>query len=514
MNIKNMTIEEKVGQMLMFAFHGTEMNEQLAALIEDLKVGGVIHFGRNIANIKQVYELNMAIQNASQIPLFIGLDQEGGPVLRISNEVTPIPGAMTLSSSASLEDVKKVSRISGKELRALGFNMNFAPVGDINNNPDNPVINSRSYSDKPNVVASFVQSSFKGLQESLILPTVKHFPGHGNTSVDSHLDLPIMKESKESLYQNELHPFKQAIDNGIDGVMMSHVLYTSLDDAFPASLSHSIITGILKEEFKFNGLCVTDSLTMKAISNKYTKEEVVYYAVMAGIDLLIFCGSACLSDQKHIKKIFLKLVNDGKIPISRIDESVEKILRLKQKYQIDQFNEDFESVKDKIAITNDVEFVSDLYDNSMTMVRESGILPVKTTDRVLIIFPKLNTATLTEVDSNEYITLSKYLIADELIIDDGLENLPNVDELNQRYDKIIFCTYNVSRDDYQQKLYQLLNKEKLVVVALRSPYDLRILNDAKNYICIYEPTKIALKTLAKALRKEIEFKGTLPINIL
>ena len=194
---EDLTLEEKVGQLLMFAFHGTEFNDQLLTQIEKLKVGGVIFFGRNIVTPAQVTKLTNEIQAHATIPLYIGVDQEGGTVQRIINGVTPFPGAMAISATQNSN--YEVSRAVGDDLRKMGFNMNFAPVGDVNNNPNNPVINSRSYSDDPEVCAKYVIDGAKGFLDSGVIPTCKHFPGHGDTAVDSHIGLPVVDFDEERL---------------------------------------------------------------------------------------------------------------------------------------------------------------------------------------------------------------------------------------------------------------------------------------------------------------------------
>lgn len=216
-------------------------------------------------------------------------------VQRLTEGLTPLPGAMTMAAalaSASADTREKtiyeMTKTVGQNLKCLGFNVNFAPVGDINNNINNPVINSRSYGDDPNKVAQMVIPAFKGFQDSGILPTIKHFPGHGNTSVDSHIGLPRVFSSQEAVSKMELVPFKQAIKAGIDGVMISHIVYEAYDQIYPATLSQAIITDLLKKELAFSGLIVTDSLTMGAIHSSFDVDTVLTQAVNAGNDLLIF----------------------------------------------------------------------------------------------------------------------------------------------------------------------------------------------------------------------------------
>lgn len=506
MNAVELTLEQKVGQMLMFAFHGTEYNEQLEAFIKDFNLGGVVLFARNILSPSQVANLNKNIQANANIPLFISLDQEGGPVQRIIDGITPLPGAMALAS-ANQEKIYEITNAVGHDLKRLGFNMNFAPVGDVNNNPFNPVINSRSYSDNPKVVAKCAIRAYRGFQDSDILPTIKHFPGHGNTNVDSHLGLPVVKNSKQEINTVELIPFIEAINDGIDGVMVSHILYEAYDKIYPATLSYQIITKLLKEELGFRGLICTDSLTMGAIYTKFSIEEILYYGINAGNDMLVFCGRADLNEQKFIYQTFVQLVRDGKIPMERINESVDKILKLKQKYC--HLKIDLNAIRSHQSLS----LANKLQDKSITLVKDNGLIPLKAKDKVLLIFPEIKLFSLVDNENQSYETLNKYLGVDEIIINQDLTDLSLFKSISNQYDIIIMATYNVISGDYQTKVYDCLDKEKLIVVSLRSPYDIHHLLGVQNYICIYEATKEALHSLSKALRGEIIFEGKLPINL-
>ena len=508
--INSLTLEEKVGQMLMFAFRGIEYNEQLETQIKDLKVGGVIHFGHNIKDIEQVKTLNENIQKNADIPLFIGIDEEGGTVQRIVEGMPPFPGAMAVS--ASKISPYDLCKIVGVNLKKIGFNMNFAPVGDVNNNPNNPVINSRSYSDDPKVCSKYVIDSFKGFQDGGVLPTCKHFPGHGDTSVDSHVSLPTVNKNIDMLNNIELVPFKDSIDAGIDGIMASHILYPVLDDKYPATLSRKIITNLLKEKMGFDGLIVTDSLTMGAIHQNYSPKEIVNLAANAGIDLMIFCGKADINDQKEIYNSLLEEVKNGNIPISRVNESVTKILKFKRKY-----------IPNNISDNNETYNIGkEISKNSITKV--FGDLKVNREDKVLAIFPKIQVLTLVDNQNQNYISLGSVLKKefsniDEIIVDGKSEKIDTIiEEISNKvknYDKIILSTINVSKDDYFVKIVKSLSNEclnKTIVTSLRSPYDIKYLKGVNSYYCLYEPTLLAFESFTKCLL-ENKFTGVLPVKL-
>lgn len=501
MDINKLTLDEKIGQMLCLAFHGTEYNDQLKFLVEENHIGNIIHFARNILNREQVTRLNKDINKHANLPVFIALDQEGGMVRRIVDEMTYIPGAMALSAGG-IDKIYEINYHAGLDLKLMGFNVNYAPVGDINNNPLNPVINSRSYSDNPEVVSNCVISAFKGFQDALVLPTVKHFPGHGDTNVDSHLGLPVVKKTIEEMNEMELMPFIKAINEGLDGVMVSHILYDKIDDIYPSSISKKVINDLLIEKLNFKGLVTTDSLTMAAIWGKYEIEDIVLNGINAGNDVLVFCGKSDIEEQTKIINAFKKLVNEGKISIERINKSVKKVLELKKKY--------CQEIKEYNGFDNALSY--DVTDKSITKVLDNGLLPINEQDKVLVLFPKITLASLVDNEDNSYETLSKYLKSKEVIISDETTNIEDIAKMSQEFEKIILCTYNLKENDVQKKLFNLLNKDKVIVVALRSPFDIMHLNGVNNYICTYDLTKQSLKSLSKKLRGN-SFEGILPVKL-
>lgn len=510
MKIHNLTIEEKVGQMLMFAFNGTTYNSQIETFIKEFKLGGIIYFKKNIENIHQVAQINKKINEDSFIPMFKALDQEGGPVLRITEEITPLPGAMALAAADA--DIYEICKRVGFDLRKIGFNMNFAPVGDVNNNPLNPVINSRAYSDDVKIVENSVVQAFKGFQKAKLLSTIKHFPGHGDTNVDSHIGLPVVDKTYEEICDLELKPFIKAFKEGIDGVMVSHMLYKQIDEKYPSTLSKKIITGLLKEKLGFKGLILTDSLTMGAIWKTYSVEEIIKLGINAGNDILCFCGKALIEDQRAIVKTFIKLVNNKEIPMERIDESVKKILNLKEKYS--SFEKiDLLTLDSFVGKEEDVKFAKAISLKSVTKVMDNGLLPFSKDEKILLISPEIKIFSLVDNETDKYCTLNKYLNVDEIIINESFINYDLIKQTIKNYDKIIMTTYNVVKDDYQVKVFDCLDKEKTVVISMRSPYDILHLKNIKSYLCLFEATLLSFESLVKLIYGEEPFKGILPVTI-
>ncbi|MEH6944662.1 beta-N-acetylhexosaminidase [Bacillus sp. JJ722] len=330
-----MSIDEKIGQLIIASVEGTGLTANNHELLSKDKVGGIIIMGANVKNANQLKNFinSIKIQHQSnKIPLFISADEEGGRVSRMPNELIGLPTNETIGKVNNPAFSYEIGSIIAKELKSFGFNMNFAPVLDINSNPNNPVIGDRSFSNRPDIVSSLGIHTMKGLQNHKIIPVVKHFPGHGDTKVDSHIELPIVDASFQRLRSFELHPFQAAIKEGVDGMMVAHILLRSLDHKNPVSLSKTVITDLLREELAFNGVVFTDDLTMKAITNHYKIGDAAVKSIQAGADVVLVCHG--YHNVKAVLNALKEAVNTNKISKERLDESVYRILTLKEKYQI------------------------------------------------------------------------------------------------------------------------------------------------------------------------------------
>jgi beta-N-acetylhexosaminidase len=318
----------QIGQLFVFGFEGYRAGEGILRLIRDYGIGGVILFSRNIETPRQTTELVQNLQAHSEIPLLIGIDQEGGIVSRLPEPFTQFPGNHAVGLSGSTDLAYRFGRATGRELASVGINLDFAPVLDINSNPANPVIGTRSFGAVPEQVAKLGCAVIRGLQESVIA-CGKHFPGHGDTSQDSHLALPSVLMEKEKLQQRELIPFAAAIDGGVEALMTSHVLYPSLDPDLPATLSPAVVQGLLREELRFNGVVVTDDLEMKAVEDHFGTERSCVMALQAGVDLLLICHDPD-KQEKGIEAV-IRALEAGEISMERVEESVARVLDLKRR---------------------------------------------------------------------------------------------------------------------------------------------------------------------------------------
>ena len=334
--INNMTLNQKIGQMFVVGFSGTSMPSSLTSAIETYNFGNVILMGQNVSNPLTLKQMTTDIQNkmvsVNGLGGFISTDQEGGRVARLINGGTHIISQMAVSATNNPQNGYLVGEIIGTELSHYGINVDYAPVLDVNNNPDNPVIGIRSYSDDPMQVALYGNNMFKGLTSKGVMGCAKHFPGHGNTNVDSHYGLPIIDSSIEELYQVELAPFISAIANGIDSIMTTHIIFSAIDSKLPATLSEKVITGLLREQLGFDGIICTDGMEMSAVKDNFGGYgETAIKAIQAGCDMLLYTS---ISNPKTAHTALVNAVKSGQISEERINESVRRILLKKLKYGI------------------------------------------------------------------------------------------------------------------------------------------------------------------------------------
>ncbi len=331
--VESMSLEEKIGQLFIVGFEGEEINDGIVDLVKNQKVGGLIYFSRNIVDSNQIINLNNEIKAIEKdIPLFISVDEEGGVVSRVPEEFVKLPSSGYIGQFNDENLSYNVGKIIAKELNSLGFNMDFAPVLDIDSNPNNTVIGERAFGNNSEIVSRLGIKTMEGIKDGKIIPVVKHFPGHGDTDVDSHYGLPIVKKTLEELENLEFIPFKNAIDNGADVVMISSIILESIDNEYPATMSKKVTTDILRDSLGFDGVIATDDMTMGAIVDNYNLADAVIMSINAGSDLVLVCHG--YDDIINSIVAVKDAVNSKIISEERIDESVYRILKLKDKYNI------------------------------------------------------------------------------------------------------------------------------------------------------------------------------------
>lgn len=337
--LEKMSLEEKAGQVLFLALRRNQEGRPLQQLGNDEKTmlntiqpGGIILFNENIHDNEQVKNLIVEMQAAAGIPLFMAVDQEGGRVSRLTGGemIFPeTPSARELGQTGDVDNALEVGKLLGRELKALGFNMNMAPVADVDSNPQNPVIGDRSFGNDPELVANMVVAMARGMSLEGVIPVMKHFPGHGDTNLDSHVEAVTLHHSLERLEQVEFLPFRRAVSLNMPVIMTGHIELKALDEGVPATLSSVLVTDLLRGDWGYGGIVISDALEMGAISRRWTSGEAAVKALSAGVDLLLMPESP----QEALDAI-VKAVNEGKLEEEQLDQAVTRILALKFKSEI------------------------------------------------------------------------------------------------------------------------------------------------------------------------------------
>lgn len=542
--LAGMTQKEKFGQLLMVDFRNwtveggqlpvTEINKDIEQIIRDYKLGGVILFRENIAKTEQTTRLTNGMQKSvsNGIPLLIGVDQEGGLVTRLQTG-TNMPGNMALGATRDAHLTQEVAKAIGEEIRSLGININFAPSVDVNSNYKNPVIGIRSFGSEPSLVSEMGVAYIKGLQDAKVAGAAKHFPGHGDTSTDSHFDLPLVEKSLEEFHKLDLKPFLSAVDAGVEILMTAHIVVPSLDDTeiktkdgnkmgTPATLSRKILTGLVRDEMDFQGIVITDALNMKAISDNFTESEIVVMTIAAGADIALMPTSILqLKDTDKLDEIYKELdlaVKKGIISQKQIDKSVYRVLALKKKLEI--FKSDDNSTIDE-KVENAIKTVGSTFhkeierkaaEKAITIIKnDDSMLPFELVDynSVLILSSYDKRANLMELQLNTIIEKNRINGVDvKQYIFDPLISLNSEDkkEINNA-DFVIIESMNLKEESKfvpEAVTYANESNKKIVVMSTRNPYDIMFMQDVKANIAVYG---------SSGYDQTQEGQASLPINI-
>jgi len=521
-----MTLEQAVGQQFLLTFEGREAPpEQFLGVLRRQHVGGVVLFRhKNMGNLAELRGLTHALQHAAtesgQPPLLIAADQEGGQLIAV-DQTTPFPGNMALGAAGSDRLAYKVGRALGKELSAVGINVDFAPVCDVNSNPLNPVIGTRSFGEDPKLVARMSTALIRGLQSSGVAATAKHFPGHGDTSSDSHRGAPVVRHSAKRVRSIELLPFRAAVKTRVRLVMTAHIVMPALNggsNELPATLSPRILRDLLRHKMRFNGVIVSDALDMHAMEQGpgYVAEAMA--AVAAGIDLLLFNHD--LSRVEPAWSNLAQAARRGLLSAVEVHASARRIMALKN--WIKRQPQEPLSV---ISCGEHLRLAQEVARESVTLVRDTaGELPLRIApeEKIAVAIPRPED--LTPADTSSYV---KPALADALrryhprVDDFSFAMSPSSSEIGAlsdrlaKYDVVVLGTINATAHPAQARLVQKLVKQgtRLITVALRMPYDLAVYPEAPTYVCAYSILPPAMEALAEALFGRIAFTGVLPVTI-
>lgn len=531
--LQHMTLEEKVGQLFIVhvygkkaedpAYEATNLNnnrggKNFKEVIEKYKLGGVIYFNwsQNIttpADPPQVNALSNELQKIAmsqrvQIPLYVSTDQEGGIVQRLTSPGTVFPGNMALGATRSTDYAAKTADILAKELKAIGVNMDFAPVADVNMNPGNPVIGVRSFGEDPKLVSDMAVAQIKAFQNQNMIATAKHFPGHGDTAVDSHYGLPIINHDLETLHKVDLAPFKAAIAAGVDSIMTAHIVVPALDDSgLPATLSKPILTDLLRKELGFDGLIITDSLDMSG-ANVVPADRIAVEAFKAGADILLNPPNVDVAYNG-----VLNAVKSGEISKKRLDESVFRILEYKMKRGLFDNPYTDASAAKAVGAPEHLAAAEEIANKSITLVKnEDGLLPLKKTESVLITGPSTGKPAMLAdlLKAKGYNATASAASATPT----AAQIAAAVDRAKQA-DKIIVTTYNGATNAAQQQLVKALQDsgKKVIVAAIRNPYDLMGFPTVSAYLATYGDRDVSIQALSRVLAGEVNPSGKLPVTI-
>jgi len=541
--ISRMSLEEKIGQLFVMRVYGhsatapdqadIELNlkelgvRTAAELVARYHVGGIIYFAwtHNTRDPHQIADLSNGIQRAglaqpTPVPLLISTDQEHGIVARVGRPATLMPGAMALGAGASRSDARTAARIAGAELVAMGIRQNYAPVADVNVNPANPVIGVRSFGADPQAVAGLVAAQVKGYENAGIAATSKHFPGHGDTTVDSHTGIPVITHTREQWEQIDAPPFRASIAAGIDSIMTAHIQFPALDASNdPATLSRPILTGILREELGYNGVVVTDALNMQGVRDKYGDHRVPVLAIAAGVDQLLNPPDLAVAWSG-----VLSAVKSGELSVARIEESILRILALKEKLGL--FRHPFVSrrgVDRTVGIPPHLAAADRIAEGTTTLlVNEGGLLPLsRLREPALLVVgadpssPSGTTGPPTAVLANAFTELGFTTTALSTGVTPTTAKIEEAVAAASGKDAVVVGTYNVTAASAQRTLVARLvaTGVPVVALALRNPYDIARLSGVRAALAAYCWTDVELRAAARVIAGRADPEGRLPVPI-
>lgn len=533
--LRRLTLEQKVAQVMMVAFAGPALTPDVREMVGRYGVGGVILFQDNIGAQapRQVLELTTELQGLATtggagVPLLIAVDQEGGPVNRANTGTTILPGNMALGAAASEPLTYEAARAVGRELRAMGINVNLAPVVDVNSNPRNPVIGVRSFGADPNLAGRLGAAAVRGYQDGGVLAVAKHFPGHGDTDVDSHLDLPVIRHDLERLETVEFPPFRAAISAGVAGVMTAHVAVPTLDPdpERPATLSAATLTR-LRSMLGEDGLIISDDLEMGAIVARYHTAEAAVAAFAAGADILLFRRDA--AEQRRAHALLLAELNAGSISMERLDASVRRILLAKERVGLLGAGSGQGAVPD-ISVVGSPEhraLAAEVAGRAVTLLRDpAGLLPLAPDGQAIcVISPRWQALASVEIipgPPDPPATLGDAIrarapsaTAVQISLRPAASERSAALGCASRSTVVVFGSYNLH--DYAEQAALLRDLaatgKPLVVVALRLPYDLGAAPEDATALAIYSSRPVALDAAAAALFGERPISGRLPVPV-
>lgn len=507
-----LSLEQRVAQMFFVHPYGTTLSEPDRDFLSRYQPGGVVLLDTNAGTPAEVTSLvnsyQQAIAEAGGIPLLVAVDQEPGPIRALEDGFTAFPTPTLITAAGDPVLTQAVGAALAAELRAVGVNMNFAPVADLETNPDNPVIRRRSAGSFPDQVGPIIAALVQGMQSNGLIATTKHFPGHGDSSADSHTSLPVIEVDRGRLESTELIPFRSAIEAGVEAVMVAHIWYPALEsrENRPASLSRSVITDLLRGELRFDGLILTDALDMDAIDVQYGYSEAVIQALEAGVDMLL---SAHVGPQAHAEAIaaVLAAVESGRLSEERINESVRRILVVKERYGLLAWQPlDPQTADVRVNQSAHQALVDSLFPQGVTLAVNRDLVPLRSDQRYALIYPGTRNQIGQSCGGANALPLAVSQSPTEADIA-GAQNTAS------RADRVVVFTQNVDENRAQAALVNALPPEKTIVVALQSPYDWLAFPQVGAYLLTYSPAQAAVPAACDILLGKQPVQGRLSVAI-
>lgn len=525
-----MSVERKVGQLFCVSFRGPVLSPELRRVIETRHVGGLILYDAwgNVDSPGQVARLAREAQNAALASghpgLFLAVDQEGGPVARLRRGFAVPPSAMALGASGDPTLAAQAARVTARQMRAVGLNLDFAPVADVNSNPANPIIGVRSFGGDPAAVSRFVQAAVRAYGEEGVLCTVKHFPGHGDTDLDSHLSLPVARHGRERLDAVELPPFAAAVRAGAPAVMTAHVAVPALtgDPGLPATLSARVLTGLLRGELGFDGLVVTDSLGMGAVKRRFGAADCALRAFQAGADVLLYGADKGAEPEDFVPawERLVRAVRSGELSEARLDASVERILRAKERFGVPApALPDPALAASRTDTPDQRRAVEAMARAGLTAGRDYGLrtagrggeLPFPPDEDVLLLWPGAPDALPDPVrESPRLWTLA-------LPADPGAGDVARAVDAARAFRAVAVFTARADRHPGQAALVEALLAAgpvgHLAVASLDAPYDIRSYPSVPCWLAAYSDVPASIRAVLDALAGRATPSGRLPVDL-
>jgi len=527
-SLRNMTLSEKVGQMLIAESDGQYNSyddtsyKLLDRLVKEGKVGGVMFLKGGVFSAAM---LANHFQSLAPRPLLMSADMERGLAMRLSG-ATEFPPNMALAATQNPQLAAQMAQAIAREAKAVGLQQDYGPTLDLNINPLNPIINTRSFGDNLSLTITLSHAVIEGLQSNGIIATAKHFPGHGDVSVDSHVSLPVLKADRQQLQDYELKPFKAAIEQGVISVMIGHLAVPKVTGTMePASISKIIVTDLLRKELGFQGLIITDALNMKALYNGQNVPDVSIKAVQAGNDLLLFSP-----DPELAHRSIVHAVENGLITIEQIDASVRRILQAKRWLDIEHRKlVDLNRIQENASPESHRDLAKKIAEVSITLVKDDNhYMPLKKISSGNLLNIILQDKTNLEAGTGYIKNIDNYYSADHIKIDPGTDSrgYANALEMAMKAPAVIITSYvqalsgsgtlrlTEKQQEFVHTLAKMIPKEKpLIFISLGTPYLINYFPEITTYLCTYSSKEASEEYAVKALKGKIKPRGILPVSL-